>query len=472
MKIHLPFTFNIQLSTPRRRRGMYLPVILMATTLFLAYAVAIMTLAFSNVKMANLHGKHITAMQIAEAGINYYMWHLAHNNLDYCDGVTPCPDPNDGVYGPFHHPYKNLTGDETLGTYDLYITPPTLGNSITTVKSVGKVSGISPEKTIVAQLGIPSFTKYTLLVNGVQLWVGSGEKVTGSVHVNDNGLYNQGEITGDASSTEPNYHDIFLNVDRLGVSGSATAKWGGAQLFPVPRIDFNQVNIEIIAARQAAMRGAGDYYEPTNGSKKGYHIILGTTNYTICEVTGIASGNAYDIESENCTTSGMGPKPYNVNGLIFTEDNVWVDGMISNQKQTIIAADPSATASDKKKTIYLNGDIKYTYKTGSDKIGLVSQTNILLVKNAPQTIEIDAAMVAKDGEIKIQPYSNEFKDKITVYGSMAHKGGILWTYADEHETILSGYRLTETIMDYNNVLNPPPNFPKTGSYMILSWREE
>lgn len=32
------------------------------------------------------------------------------------------------------------------------------------------------------------------------------EKIDGSVHVNYNGLYNEGEITGDASSTETTYN--------------------------------------------------------------------------------------------------------------------------------------------------------------------------------------------------------------------------------------------------------------------------
>ncbi|MDO8509759.1 MAG: hypothetical protein Q7S24_01300, partial [bacterium] len=37
------------------------------------------------------------AFQIAEAGVNYYRWHLAHNKTDYTDGT--------GLAGPYLKEY-------------------------------------------------------------------------------------------------------------------------------------------------------------------------------------------------------------------------------------------------------------------------------------------------------------------------------------------------------------------------------
>ena len=31
------------------------------------------------------------AINIAEAGINYYLWHMSHNSGDYKDGTTAAP---------------------------------------------------------------------------------------------------------------------------------------------------------------------------------------------------------------------------------------------------------------------------------------------------------------------------------------------------------------------------------------------
>ena len=439
------------------RKGAYLPVILMASTLFLAYSVAIVTISLANIKTARIHNSKITSMAIAEAGINYYMWHLSHDPSDYCDGMT-CPA--ESPYGPFTHDYKSDYGD-TLGTYDLFITPPDEGGSTVVVKSVGKVDGENPTRTIVAELGIPSFTKFTLMVNGSQLWVGDGEKITGTVHVNGSGMYNEGEITDDASSTEVEYNGWFGL--QPGVAGPGI--FGGAKLYPVPQVDFNQVDVDILTLRNNARDlGEGDYY--ASSGRRGYHIVLNTDNYDVYVVRRYNSYGHY-ITRENF----QGNYSYPSEGIIFFEDNLWIEGKISDQQITLIAADPEANQSQMKRMVVTN-PIEYTYYDGTDKIGMITQTDILLARNAPHDMEIDAAMIAKEGEVKINYYPGEIKGNIRVWGSIAHTTGLVWTYATTGGTILSGYATTETVMDTNNVINPPPQFPTTGAYSILSWREE
>jgi len=43
------------------------------------------------------------SFQTAEAGIDYYRWHLAHAPVDYQDGT--------GVVGPYIHPMKDKNGN-------------------------------------------------------------------------------------------------------------------------------------------------------------------------------------------------------------------------------------------------------------------------------------------------------------------------------------------------------------------------
>jgi hypothetical protein len=460
----------------RAKRGMYLPVILLASVVFIAFATAIISLSMSNLKMANLHNKRITSMSIAEAGVNYYLWHLAHINTDYCDGGT-CPTVNaDGSYGPFTHNDTDIAGN-ILGSYDLFITPPGSGNSITTVKSVGKVLGTNTTRTVITTIGMPSFTKYTLLVNNSELWVGNGEKVDGSVFINHNGVRNDGEITKDVSSTEATYNSGMFGGNHPGIWGAGI--FDGSQLLPVPAIDFNQLNVDILTIRNKARdEHEGDYQDSAGSGYVGWHIILKADNYEIRKVKKYDS-SGYDITKEDAGVSYSYPAA----GVIFFEDNVWAEGTINNKKITIIAADPEA-GSGQRKMIVIPSNIKYTNYDGKDKVGLITQTDITVSHNAPTNLEIDAAMIAKDGFISIcpeilrPPYNKcpahpqgYLRQKIKVYGSMAHNSGLIWTI-DWGSGNLSGYNQTELVMDQQNVLNPPPKFPLTGTYAILSWREE
>jgi len=453
---------SIKIKKPkiRRPRGSYLPVILIASTLFFALAVAIVSLALSQVKIAKNHEQQVSAMEVAEAGINYYLWHLAHDNEDYCDGEE-CIE--EGPYGPYTHDYTNQNGD-VLGTYEITITPPEIAGNSVTVRSVGKVSGRNLDRVIIATLGIPSFTKYSLFVQDDQLWVGENEKVHGTVHVNNNGMYNEGEITGDASSTETTYNGWFGL--QPGVAGPGV--FGGAKLFPVPAADFNQVDINISETRIRVRDFGEGQYIGTSSRNRGYHAVLKANEFDLYEVTSYEGRNPtrWDILSETFIQTYSYPD----SGVIFVEDNLWIEGNISNQKLTFFAADPDESNINKQKGIFIPNNLTYTNYDGTDKIGLVTQTNILVTQDAPTNLEINAAMIARYGEIKIEQY-NQIKEHIKVYGSMAHNTGVVWTYASG-SIIISGYRGTELIIDESNVLNPPPMFPTTGSYSVLSWREE
>jgi len=456
----------------RNKKGSYLPVILLASVLFLAFSTAIITLSMSNVKIANLHNSKITSMSIAEAGINYYLWHLSHNNQDYCDGQASC-DSNTS----FKHDYTDQSG-KVLGTYELFITPPSAGQSSIAVKSIGKVNGKSPTRTIITTIGMPSFSKYTLLVNGTQLWVGPNEKIDGSVHVNGSGIYSQGIVTGNASSTEQNYQSWNWGT-QPGVSGPnpLTDHYKGTISYPVPRVDFTQLDVDIRSIRDEAKSGKGDYYDNAPSGSVGYHIVLKTDNtYDLYRVKSFDNAGL-DITKETL----LGNHIYPSSGVIFLEDDTWVNGTINGQKITIVAADPEENGS-KQKRIIIPNPIKYMKYDGTDKIGLITQTNITVSHNADTNMEIDAAMIAKNGYISICPEiekSNNcpahpkgyVRNKIKVYGSMAHNTGLVWT-VNWGGGVQSGYKATETVMDSFNVLDPPPKFPLTGTYVILSWREE
>ncbi len=132
------------------------------------------------------------AFNVAEAGINYYLWHLNHNSTDYKDGgTTPStPDPNLG-YGPYTHTYIDGSAVNE-GTYTLWINPAGGGSSVVTVRSIGTAAGTNIKRTVQAQVGSPSFASYAVASDSA-LWFGNTESASGPVHSNQGGAHGRTE---------------------------------------------------------------------------------------------------------------------------------------------------------------------------------------------------------------------------------------------------------------------------------------
>src|SRR6185369_7484127 len=56
------------------------------------------------------------AFHVAEAGVNYYQWHLAHFPADYQDGTAAA--------GPYIHDYIDKDTQTLVGRFSLTVTPP------------------------------------------------------------------------------------------------------------------------------------------------------------------------------------------------------------------------------------------------------------------------------------------------------------------------------------------------------------
>ena len=72
-------------------------VLVLGSIAFTIIVTGIVSYAIMENRASNFKHNREMAFQIAEAGINYYRWHLAHNKTDYQDGT--------GVPGPYVHAY-------------------------------------------------------------------------------------------------------------------------------------------------------------------------------------------------------------------------------------------------------------------------------------------------------------------------------------------------------------------------------
>jgi hypothetical protein len=208
---------------------------------------------------------------------------------------------------------------------------------------------------------------------------------------------------------------------------------------------------------------------------EGYHItffVVGTTTkFNIKRVSAVQAqtgcGSSYSIQTEDAGTN------YNIppNGIIFVENNIWVDGNINNARATIVAFTRNF-ANNNNTDIIVNHNLMYSTTTGADAIGLIAQRNITVGQYSDNNLEIDAALIAKSGRIgrgyyaSTTPCTNWSRNSITVRGSLATAKRYGFAYVDG-----TGYITRNLIYDGNFTFSPPPHFPTTGEYTFISWRE-
>ena len=164
--------------------------------------------ALGNTKLARRSVLSEQAFQTAEAGIEYYRWHLSHAPSDFKDGTG-----NSGPYVKnFYDKDNNL-----LGTYTLTITPSANGSTVT-IKSVG-TSSIDPnaKRTIVTKITTGTGVTFHY---GVQSGVG-GFVMGGNSLVNGN-VYSNGNITGGNGSSITGNANAVGTITNVSVGSSQT----------------------------------------------------------------------------------------------------------------------------------------------------------------------------------------------------------------------------------------------------------
>jgi hypothetical protein len=90
---------------------------------------------------------------------------------------------------------------------------------------------------------------------------------------------------------------------------------------------------------------------------------------------------------------------------------------------------------------------------------------------APSTLEVDAAVLAQKSHVWVANTA-PVKTKITFYGAVASADFWTWNWVDGSNNIVAGYSTTSTSFDSNLIYAPPPQYPTTGNYSILNWREQ
>lgn len=440
------------------------------------------------------------ALQIAESGIDYYRWHLSHAPNDFKDGTNNS--------GPYTHQFFDKDGNQ-IGSFVLQITPPQTGFSLVKIKSTGNLlEDSSISRSIEAQFAIPSFAKYAVISNN-NLRFGESTEVFGPIHSNQ-GIRFDGLSHNLVSSSLPSYDDpdhfgaiefgVHTHRDIPPQTGtnetfrpleappnSISARndiFEIGRLFPVPSVDFAGITSDLSSMKTKAQ--ANSRYFPSSGVL-GYYILLKnddtfdlykvnqlTTITTTCQNNsdiGQSGWGVWSIRSGNSAKTFVGNYSFPSDGIVFVEDNLWVDGNINTARLTIASGKfPDSPAT--RTSININNNLTYTNYDGSDVLGLIAQGNVNVGLVSEDNLRIDAALIAQNGRVGRYYYAQQCtpydtRNSLTLYGMIASNQRYGFAYSGG-----GGYLTRNIRYDPNLLYGPPPSFPlTTDQYQIISWQE-
>lgn len=446
--------------------------------------------ADANIKAVFREYDQAQAFMIAESGIEYYRWHLAHAKQDYKDGTESS--------GPYIHEFRDKDGG-LIGSYSLNIIPPNTGSTVVTIESTGTITANTDiSKIIEAKLAIPSFARYAAVVNDFVRF-GEGTDIYGPIHSNL-GVRVDGVAHNLVTSAVDAYNDpdhsgkdefgVHTHVSPIDPTPPATVPvrtdvFMAGREFAVAPVDFVGITQDLAVMKSSAENSG--FYRNSSGAS-GYHVVLKTNDtfnlYKVTktlkapngciEVLGQHDWGTWSIETETL----LGNYPFPSNGILFFSDNVWVDGTIDTARVSI-GAGIFPENSGHYAHIIVNRSLLYTNYDGQDTLSLIAQGNVGTGLKSDDVLRIDGALFAQNGRVGRHYYrpasggqsrcgAEAYRDTITLFGMIASGERYGFAYTDG-----TGYEIRIIIYDPNLLYGPPPAFPLTADYYtLIFWNEK
>ena len=429
------------------------------------------------------------ATAIAEAGLEYYRWFLAHYPNDIQNGT--------GQPGPYVIPYADPEGGDT-GTIELAIQANSACGTVTSVDIESK--GIPAENpavtsTLVARYAKPTVARYSFVLNATS-WAGPDRVIQGPYHSNG-GIRMDGTSNSIVTSSLSSWLCTFTfgcspsrTVTGIYGSGTDQSLWS----YPVPQMDFAGIAADF-STLKAKAQVDGKYLPRFSSSTRkqaasywhGYRLIFnanGTiTVRRVSSTTRIESeqlNSAEEIEDLDDRTLISNDTfyttitPSSTCGLIFVEDHVWIEGVVDG-KYTVVAA--NVINSGIAPNAMLRGNITYENTDGTDGLTVIAENNVLITPDAPYNLTLNGIFVAQSGAFGRNQYqcpgTYEPRGTLTILGTTVSNLRTGTQYLNGCPNGNSGYQnRTDT---YHRALSndPPPFTPEiSGDYEFIDWRQD
>lgn len=423
------------------------------------------------------------ALQVAEAGLEYYKWRLAHFPDDLTDGT--------GSAGPYVHEYSDPEGG-TVGEYALTVSGNSYCGELSSVQISSKgYTQSNPElsRTVYAKYARPSVAEFAYVINS-NVWAGADRQIYGRYHSNG-GI----RMDGTNYSTVTSGVATWLCTTGFGCTGSGQIKPGvfgagtGNSLwkFPVTTVDFAGITLDLATMKTAVQTGGGILLAPKS---QGYHLIfrpdgkvdvyeVRSTSYVWAYSEELGWHRNYEvINSERFLNTTVIPTTC---PIVFAEDDIWIEGQIKG-KVTVVSADVSSGSNDTR--VILSNNLTYATGPGTDGVTVIAEDDVLVPLISPNNMVLNGVFIAQKGHFGRNYYTTTGsydvpnnldayvkQDTLTMNGTIVSNGrvGTQWSCGGSY---CSGY--AERINSYDRKLatDPPPLTPHTGSdFIFVEWRD-
>jgi hypothetical protein len=426
------------------------------------------------------------ARSIAEAGLEYYKWFLAHNPEDVQHGT--------GSAGPYVIPFEDPESD-VVGTISLDITGNQQCGAITSIDidSTGwSASDPTVRATVVGRYAQPSVAEYAYIVND-GVWVGDDREISGPYHSNE-GIRFDGTSNSQVTSSLATWScdgnfgcSPTQTVDGVFGDGGDTALWE----YPTPQFDFTGIAQDFSSLRSLAiadgLRFSG--YAGHSIEGRGYRLVfLSDRSVDVYRVRrsdyyyGLHTGGSSEERDYYVPRSGSRNTRFMGNydipedcGLIYVEDRVWVSGVVSG-KVTLVAADTTHAGYEPK--VILEDDLTYTTSDGEDGLTILAEGDIHVSPLSPDELDLRGVFIAQEGNFGRNRYdcysgAYQIRDTLTIIGSIISNGRVGTRWGTVPSCYASGYQNRINNYDRNLATDPPAFTPiSSQDYEFVEWRED
>lgn len=417
------------------------------------------------------------AIQIAEGGLDYYKWYLAHYPNDLTNsqggGLGPLPysDPEGGAVGEFE---LEVNGETFCGV-----------TSAVEIESTGWTNEEPNQtRTVYGKYARPSVAEYSYIINS-SVWAGPDRTIRGPYHSNG-GV----RMDGDNQSTVSSAVEDWIctssfgcspnqNVDGVFGGGSSSELWE----YPVPQVDFGGITVDLVAMKDLA-QDEGLYFSPDEEGRRLVFQSNGTVSvYTVDDtdwVWGLSTEdgwhrNYHIIDDDDFVGNFDIPDDCPV---IFVEDDVWLEGEVDGK---VAVASANLIQPNVDTTIILNNNITYTDDDGSSGLTAIAEEDILIPLLSPNNMELRGIFIAQNGhfgrnhydESDLPWYYDDYveRNNLIMVGTIVSNGrvGTQWTSGGSFS---SGYQNRENYYDRDLATAPPPLTPSFNEeFTFVEWLE-
>jgi hypothetical protein len=474
--------------------GSIMLLVIVFGAVFFTVLVALSSFVLVENRAQNVTREQTEAFDIADAGLQYYRWFLSHFPGNTQDGT--------GHAGPYVTTYANPEGGNA-GTYSLSVAGNTSCGQVQSinVSSTGVPSDAPGVSTVLtARYAQPSVAAYSYIVNS-SVWAGSTLTINGP-YASNGGIRMDGTANATVNSSLSTWDctsDFGCSPEQPAAPGVVGT--GGNQTlwnYPTPQVDFAGIAANFPSLKATAQSsgiylpryssgssGQGSYY-------RGYHLIFNANGtVTVKRVSAVTTlTNVLPVDNptsyvNDYTLIGT-ESTYNTYtlpstcGLIFVEDNTWVEGTIPSKVTLVVA---NVTTPGVTPNVVLHNNITYAATDGTDGLTLIGANDILIAPDSPMNMTLDGIFIAQSGAFGRNYYyypsggcNNLYEPRgtLTLFGTVVSnlRTGTSWVNGCSSNTN-AGYQTRITSFDRQNSTNPPPFTPTTSTqWQFVDWEEK